>query len=121
MLPGLLVASIPQCKLTRHDCACLELLQAIGNFELLSIEAHHASKMICTVKLLKSRIQTHSFVEEIISSSKEVFKDLESDMAVRIRMLVDPTRKTGESNDTVKHTASSQISTLQLQAKKSDL
>jgi hypothetical protein len=50
-----------------------------------------------------------------------VFKDLESDMAVRIRMLVDPIRKPGESDDTVKQTASSEILTLQLQAKKSDL
>jgi hypothetical protein len=41
--------------------------------------------------LLRSRIKTHSFLEEIITSSKEVFKDLESDMAVRIRTLVDPT------------------------------
>jgi len=36
-----------------------------------------------------------------------VFKDLESDMAVRIRTLVDPTQKPGECDDTVKQTASS--------------
>jgi len=36
-----------------------------------------------------------------------VFKDLESDMAVGIRTLVDPTRKPGESDDTVKQIASS--------------
>jgi len=36
-----------------------------------------------------------------------VFKDLESDMAVRIRTLVDPTRKPGKSDDTVKQSVSS--------------
>jgi hypothetical protein len=36
-----------------------------------------------------------------------VFNDLESAMAVRIRTLVDLTRKPGESDDTVKQTASS--------------
>ena len=59
------------------------------------------------VRSLKSRIKTHSFLEEIITSSKEVFKDLESDMSVRIRTLVDPTQKPGEGDDTVTQTASS--------------
>jgi len=77
--------------------------------------------MICNVRSLRSRIKTRSCLEEIITSSKEVFKDLESDMAVRIRTLVDSTQKPGESDDTVKQTASSTILTLQLQAKKSDL
>jgi len=36
-----------------------------------------------------------------------MFQDLEPDMGVRIRTLVDPTRKTGVTNDTVKQTASS--------------
>ena len=63
--------------------------------------------MICNVRSLRSRIKTRSFLEEIITLSKEVFKDLESDMAVRIRTLVDLTQKTGESNDTVKQTAGS--------------
>jgi len=77
--------------------------------------------MICNVRLLKSRIKTRSLLEEIISSSKEVFKDLECDMAVRIGTLVDPTRKTGVTDDTVMRTAISQILTIQLQAKKLDL
>ena len=63
--------------------------------------------MICNVRSLRSRIKTHSFLEEIITASKEVFKDLESDMAVRIRTLVDPTRKPDESDDIVKQTARS--------------
>jgi len=41
---------------------------------------------------------TRSFLEEIITSNKEVFKDGESDMVGKIRMLGDPTRKTAESN-----------------------
>ena len=77
--------------------------------------------MICNVKSLKSRIKTHSFLEEIITSRKEVFKDLECDMPVRIGTLVDPTRQTAVTKDTVKQTASSYILTLQLEAIQSDL
>jgi len=36
-----------------------------------------------------------------------VFKDFESDMVVRIRMLGDPTQETAKSNDTVKQTVGS--------------
>jgi len=107
MMPGLPVSSIPQCTGNRHDGACLELFQAIGRFEPSFIEAHQASKMICNVRSLRSRIKTRSFLEEIIASSKAVLKDLEYDMAVRIRTLVDPTQKPGESDDTVNQTVSS--------------
>jgi hypothetical protein len=77
-------------------------------------------KIIYNVTSLTSRIETSSFLEELITSSQEVFKDFESDMAVRIRMLGDPTRETAESNDTVKRTAGSSILTLQLHPKISD-
>jgi hypothetical protein len=50
-----------------------------------------------------------------------VLRYLESDMAVSIRTLVDPTRETGKSDDTVNQTASSSILTVQLSDKKSDL
>jgi len=50
-----------------------------------------------------------------------VFKDFESDMAVGIRKLGNSTRKSAKSNDTVKQTAGSQILTLQVDAKSSDL
>ena len=63
--------------------------------------------MICKVRSLKSRINTHSFLEEIISSSNEVFNDFVSDMAVEIRKVGNPTRKTAEHNDTVTQTAGS--------------
>jgi len=58
-----------------------------------------------------------SFLEEIITSSNEVFKDYVSDMAVEIRTLGNLTQKTAENNDTVKQTAGFQILTLQLQGK----
>jgi len=77
--------------------------------------------MICKVRSLKSRIETHSFLEEIITSTYVVFKDVESNMVVRIRILHKPTYQTAESNDTVKQTAGCSILTLQLQAKTSDL
>jgi len=50
---------------------------------------------------------TRSFLEEIITSSNDVFKDFVLDMAVESRMLGIPTRETTENNDTVKPTAGS--------------
>jgi len=101
MMPGLPVSSIPQCKWNRHVGTCLEIYQAIGFFETTFIEVHLALRMICNVRLLKSRMKTRSFLEEIITSSKEVFKDFESDMAISIRKRGIPTWKTAESNVTV--------------------
>jgi len=71
------------------------------------MEAHQASKMICKVRSLQSRIKTRSFLEEIITSSNEVFKDSVSDMAVEIQKLGVPTQETAENNDTVKQIAAS--------------
>jgi len=98
MMPGQPFSAIPQCKQNRPEGACLELFQAIGRLEPIFLEAHHASKMICMVRSLKSQTKTRSFLEEILTSSKEVFKDCESDMVVNIRMLGNPIRKTAESN-----------------------
>jgi hypothetical protein len=91
MMPGLPVSSIPQCNWNRHIGACLEFFQAIGRFEPTFIEALQASKMICKVMLLKLRIMTCSFLEEIITSSNEVFKDCVSNMVVKICKLGNPT------------------------------
>jgi hypothetical protein len=74
MIPGLPVASIPPGELIRHNGACLDCFQRIGRFKPSLIEVHQAWKMICNVKSLKSRIKTQSLLEEIITSSKEVFK-----------------------------------------------
>jgi hypothetical protein len=82
MMPGLPVTSIPQCKYNRHEGACLELFQAIGHFEPTFIEAYQASKTICKVRSLKSRIKTRSFLEDIITSNNEVFRDFVSDIVV---------------------------------------
>ena len=60
-------------------------------------------------------------MEEIITSSNEVFKDFEFDIAVRIRMLGNPTRKMADINHTIEQTPGSQILTVQLEAKKSDM
>jgi hypothetical protein len=105
MMPGLPVSSIPQCKLNRHNGVYLELFQSIGRFETSFIEAHQASKIICNVRSLKSRRKTRSFLVEIITSSKEVFKDFETDMAGIIITLGDPTQETANRNETVQETA----------------
>ena len=107
MKPGMPVSSILHCKYNCHKGTFLELFQAICRLKPTFIEAHHASKKICKVRSLKSRIKTHSFFEEIITSSKEVFKDFVSDMAVEIRKLGNRTQKIPENNDTVKQTAGS--------------
>jgi len=54
--------------------------------------------MTYDVKTLKSRIKPPSFLEEIITSSIDVFNDSESDMAVENRKLGNPTWATAESN-----------------------
>jgi len=87
MIAGLPVSSIPQCKYIRHGDTCLDSFQAIGHFERTFIEAHQALKMIPKVRLCKSEIKIHSFLEEIKTSSNEVFKHFESDVAVGIRKL----------------------------------
>jgi len=100
MMPGLPVFSIPQCKQNCHKGTCLASFQAIGRFELTFIEALRASKVICKVRSLKSRIKTRSSLEEMTTSSNELLKDFESDMAVGIRNLGNLTPNTAESEDT---------------------
>jgi len=77
--------------------------------------------MICKVRSLKSGIKIHSFLEEIITSSNEVFKDFGTARAEQIRKLGDPTRETAESYMIAKQHVGSEILTQELQAKKSDL
>jgi len=120
MMPGLPVSSNLQWKLNHHKGACLELYQALGPFQSTFIETHQALKIICKVRSLKSRIKTSLLLEVIITSSNEVFKDSESDMVVEIRKLGNLTRKTSESDDTVKQTAGSKIFSPQLLANNSD-
>jgi hypothetical protein len=59
-------------------------------------------------------------LEEMITSSNDVFKDVEPDMPVDILKLVKPPGETAENNDTVKQTGGSEIFSLQLQGKSSD-
>ena len=104
-MPGLSVSSIPQCKYNRHEGGCRESFQATGRFQPRLIEARRASLMISKVRSLSSRIRTCSFVEEITISSTELFKDLPSNMPVRIRQLGNSTRKIAESYVTSQQTA----------------
>jgi len=121
MIPRLPVTSIQQCKSNCQEDAYLELFQAIRGVQPIFIDAHHLSNMICKVRSPQSQVKTHSVLEEIITSSNEVYKDFESDMEVGIRKLGSPTRDTVESNLTVQQAAGSSLITLQPQAKKSDL
>jgi len=100
MMPGLPVSSIAQCKLNRYEGACVAFFHAIDRFEPTFIEAHQASKIICNVRSLKSRMKTRSFLEKIITSNNEVFNDCVSDMVVEITKLGIPTPETAENNDT---------------------
>jgi len=58
-------------------------------------------------------------LQEIITLSNEVFKDVESEKPVGIGMLGNPTRETKKSNVTEKLTVGSEI--LKLQAKQSGM
>jgi hypothetical protein len=97
-IPGLPVSSIPVHTVNCHHDVQLELFEPMGHFEEIFIEAYHASNMMCLVRSLLSSINTHSFAEEIITSSNEVFIDFVSGMVVGIRKLSNPTRPTAQSN-----------------------
>jgi len=84
MMPGLQVPSIPQYKFNRHKGACLESFQAIGLVKPTFFETQETSKMSSKVRSLKSQVKTHSFLDDIITSSSELYKDCDSDIAVGI-------------------------------------
>jgi len=92
MIPGLPVSPILQWKYNHHEDACLALFEA---------------KMICKVRSLKSLIKTRSLLEEIITSSNEVYKDFQSHMPVGIWKLCNPTWETAKSYLIVKQIAGS--------------
>jgi len=52
-------------------------------------------------------MNTRSFLDKGTALGDEVFTGFESDMAVGIIQLGNPTPKTAESNDTAKHTVGS--------------
>jgi hypothetical protein len=79
----------------------------MGRFELTLIAAQQVLETFCNIRLLTSQITAHLFLEEIITSSIEVFQDLESDMAVGIRNLGIATRAAAESNVIVQQNAGS--------------
>ena len=60
------------------------------------MEAHEALKMILKVRSLKSQIKQRSFLQDIITFSNEVLKDIEFNMVVRNRELVNTRRETAE-------------------------
>jgi len=60
-------------------------------------------------------------LDEIITHTNEVLGDLESDKAVGVRTLANPTAKTAESYVIVKQNAGSSLFTVELEAKNSDL
>jgi hypothetical protein len=57
--------------------------------------------------MLKSGSKTRFFLDEIITSSNEVFKDFLSNMAVEIWKLGNPSQETTKNNNTVMQTAGS--------------
>jgi hypothetical protein len=83
-IPWLLVSSIPQWKSNCHEDARQELFQTIGCIDPTLSEALQQRKMISSVQWFKSGIKTGSFVEDIITSNKEVSKHYESNMVVGI-------------------------------------
>ena len=87
MTPGLQVSSIPQWKLNCHNVACHDLFQAMEQFEPPFIEDHKSQNIIWNVRSLKSRISTHSILEEIKISWNEVFEDVKSDISTGVYML----------------------------------
>jgi len=85
IMPGMPVSSNPQCNQNCHNGKCLESFEAERPFEPTFIQAHQAWKMMCKVRSLKSWINRWLFLEEIITSSNEVMKDFEANVAVGSR------------------------------------
>jgi len=80
MMPGLLAISIPMFKYIYPEDTCFELFQPIGCFEPTFIDAYQVWRIICNIRMLKSRTMTHCILEEIITSSNEQLKDWEFNM-----------------------------------------
>jgi len=91
VMPWQLVFSILQCTFYRHDGECLHLFQTMGPCKPMKIEANWASNIICKVRLLKSQIMTPSSVQDILTSSNEVYIDTESEIMEGIWWLHNPT------------------------------
>jgi len=97
MVHWLGVSFISHCKSNRQHDAGREIFQPISHFEPIFIEAHKVSKMISKVRLYKSGIKSWAFLEEIIIWGNELFKDFNSDVDGRIRIVGNQTRETAES------------------------
>jgi len=96
MIPGVPVSSFPQSQKDHHEGTHQEWFQALEYFEPTFMEAHEALKMILKVRSLKSQIKQRSFLQDIITFSNEVLKDIEFNMVVRNRELVNTRRETAE-------------------------
>jgi hypothetical protein len=60
------------------------LFSGIGCFEPTFRAAHHALKMISNARSLKLQKKTYWFLEDIITSRKEVYEDFESNISAGI-------------------------------------
>ena len=108
----------PTGQIKYNTGSSLELLQVIQRSEPVFIKANQASTMICKVRSLTSPIKTCPFLEEIITYSNGVFNSFESDMAVGIWMIGNPTWDTAKTNVIVKLNGCSEILALELLVKK---
>lgn len=65
MMQGLLISSIPQCTINRHEGSYLDFFPAIERFEPSFIEAHLASIMIFEARSFKSQMKTRWFFRAV--------------------------------------------------------
>jgi len=114
MMRRLQFCSILLCQYTCHEDAYLESFHVIGVFEPAVLEAHHVSNRICKPRSMKSWTLTFSFFNDIITSSKEVFIDQESDITVGISQQRNSSWDTVKWDVIFKQNTSSYILTLQL-------
>jgi hypothetical protein len=117
-LLGLPVSSIPQCKWNHLNRRCRVLFEAIETFEWTFIEVHQASNIIRRVRSFKSQIQSYLLLDDIITSSNEVFTDFESDIVLGIWSLCISGWVTVKSYNSVKYAAGSSLSTVAQPARK---
>jgi len=96
MMSVLPVTSFQQFIEKLHEGAWLKLFQPVRCLEPTFTEVHQVSKIGYQVRLLKSRIKTCECLEDIMTSSHKVFKDLESNIVTGDRKLSNLSWKTAK-------------------------
>jgi len=116
MILGMQVCSIPKCKLYHHHAICPQIFPAIGHWKIPFIQVDQSLKVMCKIQSLTLSMHTGSYFEDIITSSSEVFTDLQSHIMVGIWKVGNPPQEAPKSDFIVNYNTGLKILTLDFQA-----